>query len=108
MIHAAFERDGAGRLTAYRAEGHSDYAEAGYDIVCAAVSVLGATCVNSLEVLCGIEAELLANDEGILHFRLPAIRDPEKAHDAQLLMGALLQGLTDVAEQYPDELELST
>ena len=39
-------RDG---LDACRITGHSGQAESGRDIVCAAVSILGCTCVNAME-----------------------------------------------------------
>ena len=107
MIRAILYRNAEGQFTGYSARGHSDYAEEGYDIVCAAVSVLGATCVNSLESLCGVEVELLENDSGVLRFRLPAPLPPQSMHDAQILMGALHQGLSDVAEQFPKDLSLS-
>ena len=106
MIRATLERDASGRYLGLAMEGHSDYAPAGYDIVCAAVSVLGTNCVNSLEALSGIKVILQANGDGILRFRLPALSESAQLHDAQLLMGALHQGLKDVADQYPNELEL--
>ena len=89
--------------TGYRAEGHSGYAEEGSDIICAAVSVLGATCVNSLESVCGVIPEILQNRAGLLEFRLTEASDP----GAQILMKALKQGLSDIEEQYPDYIKIS-
>ena len=107
MIRAVLYRDADKQYTGYSAKGHSDYAEEGYDIVCAAVSVLGTTCFNSLESVCGITAELVENESGALHFRLPHPLDPQAMHDAQILFGALHQGLKDVAEQFPQDVQLS-
>ena len=53
MINAVLYREGED-LTGCRAEGHSGWAEAGSDIVCAAVSILTCTCVNALESVCGV------------------------------------------------------
>ena len=53
MITAVLYRDGED-LIGCRAEGHSGWAEAGSDIVCAAVSILTCTCVNALESVCGV------------------------------------------------------
>ena len=92
-----------GCRTGYRAEGHSGYAEEGSDIVCAAVSVLGATCVNSLESVCGIVPVITENRDGLLAFH---VNDPSE-HDAQVLLGALKQGLTDIEEQFPANLKIS-
>ena len=105
MISAVLYREG-GRLTGYRASGHSDRAEAGYDIVCAAVSVLGCTCVNALESVCGIVPAVTQNRDGLLAFELPQLTDEEDGK-AQILMGALKQGLTDVMDGYPQDLHLS-
>ena len=91
--------------TGFRAAGHSGYDEYGRDVVCAAVSVLGCTCVNALENLHGVLVRMRENDDGILDFDLPVL--PEDRRDgAQLLMGALAQGLRDVQEQYPKYLRL--
>ena len=106
MISAILYR-GENGLAGCRITGHSGQAEAGRDIVCAAVSILGCTCVNSLESVCGIIPEITENDAGVLAFRLPdlAAEDNEKA---QILMGALKQGLSDLADAYPQYVRLST
>ena len=92
--------------SACRITGHSGQAEAGRDIVCAAVSILGCTCVNSLESVCGLIPEVTQNEEGVLEFRLPEMQ-PEDNAKAQILMGALKQGLTDLADAYPRNVKLT-
>ena len=92
--------------TACRITGHSGQAEAGRDIVCAAVSILGCTCVNSLESVCGLIPEVTKNEEGVLEFHLPEMT-PEDNAKAQILMGALKQGLTDLADAYPRNVTLT-
>ena len=89
-----------------RIEGHSGWGNAGGDIVCAAVSILGCTCVNALESVLGIIAVIDENDEGILSFRLPEMTVAEN-EKAQILMGALEQGLRDLAAEYPRNVALS-
>ena len=92
--------------SACRITGHSGQAEAGRDIVCAAVSILGCTCVNALESVCGIIPLVTENDAGVLSFQLPEI-NPEENAKAQILMGALKQGLTDLADAYPRNVKLT-
>ncbi len=92
--------------TACRITGHSGQSEAGRDIVCAAVSILGCTCVNALESVCGIIPEITENEDGALGFELPEMT-PEENAKAQILMGALKQGLTDLAEAYPRNVTLT-
>jgi len=110
MIHATLYRDEAGLLMAYSAEGHAGYAKRGHDdIVCAGVSVLGATAVNSLEAICGISTDdtVLENDNGRLLFAIPCGLDVCQLHDTQILMRTLQQGLGDLEDQYPRYLKLS-
>ena len=92
-------------LTGCRMTGHSGQAEEGRDIVCAAASILGCTCVNALETVCGIIPEITENDDGVLAFHLPEL-NPEENARAQILMGALKQGLSDLAESYPRNITL--
>ncbi|MGI6215433.1 MAG: ribosomal-processing cysteine protease Prp [Christensenellales bacterium] len=41
------------RLCGFQIEGHAGYAQAGEDIVCAALSFLSITCANALEQIAG-------------------------------------------------------
>ena len=97
---------GTDGYAACRITGHSGQAEAGRDIICAAVSILGCTCVNSLESVLGIIPEVTENEDGVLEFRLPEMT-PEENGNAQILMGALKQGLTDLADAYPRNVTLT-
>ena len=105
MISATLYQ-GKDGLNACRITGHSGQAEAGRDIVCAAVSILGCTCVNALESVCGIIPLVTANEEGLLAFQLPEMNPADNAK-AQILMGALKQGLSDLADAYPRNVTLT-
>ena len=98
--------EGENGYAACRITGHSGQAEAGRDIVCAAVSILGCTCVNALESVCGVVPLIEENDDGVLGFRLPETT-PEENAKAQSLMGALKQGLTDLADEFPQNVTLT-
>ena len=105
MITAVLFREGE-NLTGCRIEGHSGWADAGHDIVCAAASILGCTCVNALESVCGVIPLITQNDEGILAFDLPPVTEAEN-EKAQILMRALEQGLNDLTSAYPQNVTLS-
>ena len=105
MISAVLYQ-GKDGFDACRITGHSGQAESGRDIVCAAVSILGCTCVNAMETVCGIIPEVTENDDGVLAFHLPEMT-PDDNGKAQILMGALKQGLSDLAEEYPQYVTLS-
>lgn len=105
MIRAVLYRDGAGLFTGFSVKGHSGYAEEGSDIVCAAVSALTISCVNSLEAVCGIEPLLEGGENGYLKAMLPWNQQAD--HDAQVLFKALHVGLKDIAETYSQYVNLS-
>ena len=107
MITAVLYREGE-NLTGCRLEGHSGWAESGHDIVCAAASILGCTCVNALESVCGVIPEITEYNEqkAVLAFELPKMTEAEN-EKAQILMGALRQGLNDLEAGYPQNVTLS-
>ena len=107
MITAVLYRDGED-LIGCRAEGHSGWAEAGSDIVCAAVSILTCTCVNALESVCGVIPRITEHnpERGILAFELPDRTEAEN-EKAQILMKALRQGLDDLSAEYPQNVTFS-
>ena len=91
-----------GRITGFESTGHAGYAEAWYDIVCAAVSILTTTCANALETVAGIKPVVKAK-EGNMFLALPK----GGGHDAQVILQTLRQGLRDIAEEYPRYLLLN-
>ena len=107
MIKAVLYREGK-NLTGCRREGHSGWDDSGHDIVCAGASILGCTCVNALESVCGVIPEITEYDEkkGVLAFELPEMTEEENGK-AQILMGALRQGLDDLTAEYPQNVTLS-
>ena len=107
MIKAVLFREGK-NLTECRIEGHSGWADAGHDIVCAAASILGCTCVNALESVCGVIPNITEYNEekGALAFELPEMTEDEN-EKAQILMKALKQGLDDLTAAYPQNVTFS-
>ena len=115
MITAVLYREGE-NLTGCRLEGHSGWAESGrdgwaesgHDIVCAAASILGCTCVNALESVCGVIPAITEYNEnnGVLAFELPAVTEEEN-EKVQIVMKTLRQGLKDLAEAYPQNVTFS-
>ena len=100
MIRLTLHESG-GRLTGFECVGHAGYAEAGRDIVCAAVSILTTTCVNALESVAGIAPRVQASP-GKMILSLPQ----DAGHDAQVILQAMRQGLRDLAEEYPRFFQL--
>ena len=90
-----------GLYAGFEAKGHALFAPHGRDIVCAAVSALTTTCVNALETVAGVRAEAAVTD-GKMKVSLPR----DAGHDAQVILAAMVQGLRDIAQQYPEHLQL--
>ncbi len=94
-------------FTGFRCEGHAGYADAGHDIVCAGISVLTITCVNSLELLAGVTPIVTQEEaKGVLEVQLPDGLTEAQRHDCQLLLSSMHSGLHDLAVQYPKYLHL--
>ena len=106
MIRAVLYQAG-GQLTGFSVRGHAGYAPEGSDIVCAAVSVLTTTCVNALESVAGVVPEVNGGTDGYLEATLPENSPAPAARDAQVLMQALRQGLSDLARAYPRYIRFS-
>ncbi|MDO5322552.1 MAG: ribosomal-processing cysteine protease Prp [Clostridia bacterium] len=96
-----------GALLGYRANGHSGYAEAGADIVCAAISTLTQTTLNGLKNVLKAPVMFDQDDDGAF---IEAILTPEASEDqirqAQLLLVTLLEGLQAIQREYPRNLRI--
>ncbi len=88
-------------ITGFECTGHAGFAQAGSDIVCAAVSILATTCANALESVAGTEP-LVKASSGKMILVLPA----GSGHDAQVILKSMRQGLKDLTDAYPDYLLL--
>ena len=96
-----------GAQLGYRANGHSGYAEAGADIVCAAISALTQTTLNGLKNVLKAPVMFDQDDDGAF---IEAILTPEASEDqirqAQLLLVTLLEGLQAIQREYPRNLRI--
>lgn len=76
-------------------EGHAGYAEAGHDIVCAGVSVIVQTLIQSVEDLTGDAIEYTMQP-GFVDIRFLTMSD-----EAQVLRDSALIGLEMIADAHP-------
>ena len=100
MIHANIIRNGKG-IEGFDITGHAGFAEAGEDIVCAAVSVLAINTINTLEKLLKQKFELVEDQKngGLLQVALSDEGQNDPA--VQLILSSLELGLKDVEQSYP-------
>ncbi|MBQ9195800.1 MAG: ribosomal-processing cysteine protease Prp [Clostridia bacterium] len=104
MTRITLFRDEEGKLTGFSCKGHAGYAEAGSDIVCAAVSALSITCCNSLEHIAGVTPDVNEKD-GFLFVQVPS---GQQNHDVQVILQVFEQGIHDIAASYPKHIVFTT
>nr|WP_047810068.1 ribosomal-processing cysteine protease Prp [Desulfosporosinus acididurans] len=86
------------RIRGFEVSGHSGYAEAGHDIVCAGVSALSIAAANGLEHFLS-QAPQVQEDEGFLSCQLSGI--PEQELDqAQWILQTLKLGIEQIEAVY--------
>ena len=84
-----------GSYVEFISKGHAGYAEAGQDIVCAAVSALVINTVNSLDAFTDDQFEVQQDDGYVsFHFTAPV------TEKGTLLMDSLILGLTEIEHSY--------
>lgn len=96
MIRAVFARDFSG----FSLSGHAGYADAGEDIVCAAVSAMANLTVDAAEAF-GAVAEITAAEEGFLSYRLD-----NDCGEAKKLLETFYKELEQLQEQYPKHVRV--
>ena len=96
-----------GALIGYSAIGHAGYAEAGADIVCAAISALTQSTLNGLKNVLKAPVMFDQDDDGAF---IEASLTPEATEDqirqAQLLLVTLLEGLQAIQREFPRNLRI--
>ena len=78
--------------------GHAGYADAGSDIICAAVSVLVVNAVNSIETFTD-DKFAAREDHGIVEL----ILEGSVSDKTTLLLDSMILGLRDIQTQYGNE-----
>ena len=103
----AFFRRPDGTLTGYRAQGHTGYAPAGQDIVCATVSALTQSTLNGLRSVLKAPVMFDIDDQAAtLQAELTPEATGEQVKQAQLLLVTLLEGLQAIERSYPRNVRI--
>ena len=93
------------RITGFSVSGHSGYAEAGSDIVCAAISALVTMAEATINDVCGAKAKVRVKDEQArITLTLPASCDEEET--VQAVLAGMMVTLLSLQEDYPDFIEV--
>ena len=93
------------RITGFSVSGHSGYAEAGQDIVCAAISAVVTMAEATINDICGAKAKVRVKDaDARITLTLPASCDEEET--VQAVLSGLMLTLISLREDYPDYIEV--
>lgn len=78
--------------------GHADYSTSGKDIVCAGVSTLIFTCLNSLSNIDDFDIKIKEGNEANVEIKCK--NEFPSTHDS-IVMETILNGLKTISEKYP-------
>ena len=93
------------RITGFSVSGHSGYAEAGSDIVCAAVSAVVTMAEATINDVCGAKAKVRVKEEGArITLMLPVSCDEEES--IQAVLAGMMIYLCSLRDDYPDFIEV--
>lgn len=99
MVTASFFGRGAAYI-GFKVQGHSGYAPAGQDIVCAAVSAMTMLTVNMLESAFGVASSLDVDEEtGTIRFSVK-----EASEVADKVIGSFRDELLALMAEYPQNI----
>ena len=94
------------RITGFSVSGHSGYAEAGSDIVCAAVSAVVTMAEATINDVCGARAKVRVKDgeDNRITLTLPASCEEEDS--VQAALAGMMMTLASYRDDYPDYIEV--
>ena len=93
------------RITGFSVSGHSGYAEAGSDIICAADSAVVTMAEATINDVCGAKAKVRVKEEGArVTLTLPVSCDEEES--VQAVLAGMMLTLMSLRDDYPDYIEV--
>ena len=93
------------RITGFSVSGHSGYAEAGSDIVCAAITAIVTMAEATINEVCGAKAKVRVKEEDArITLTLPTSCDEEDS--VQAVLSGMMIYLCSLRDDYPDYIEV--
>ena len=104
MIQATFHMEGS-NIVSFQVEGHSGLAEAGTDVLCAAVTSAVRLTECAVNDVLGLEAGVKVKPEkALISLKLPRGLGQTNESTCQTLMAALMVYFIQLQEEYPDNI----
>ena len=95
------------RIVGFEVSGHSGYADAGEDIVCAAITSAVRLVEATVNDVMGLCASVKVNQEtAAISLRLPGGLAPTAESTCQNLMTGLMVYLAQLHDEYPENIEV--
>ena len=95
------------RIIGFDSQGHSGYAEAGEDIVCAgitsAIRLVDATINDVLGLAASVKVK---ENEALISLRLPGGLAPTAESTCQALLTGLMVYFAELHDEYPENIEV--
>lgn len=102
MTEIIFFTDGD-LLTGFSMQGHTNFAENGEDIICAALSSAAYMAVNTITDVLFIEPVLLNHAEALMQLQLSS----KDANEAAVILNGFKLHIENLAEQYSDYIKIT-
>ena len=95
------------RITGFSISGHSGYAEAGEDIVCAAITSAIRLVDATINDVLGLAASVkVKENEALISLRLPGGLAPTAESTCQALLTGLMVYFAELHDEYPENIEV--
>ena len=106
MTTVTFHTEG-NRIIGFDSQGHSGYAEAGEDIVCAAITSAIRLVDATINDVMGLAASVKVREgETLISLRLPGGLAPTAESTCQALLTGLMVYFAQLHDEYPENIEV--
>ena len=106
MTTVTFRMEGD-RITGFDSQGHSGYAEAGADIVCAGITSAIRLVEATVNDVLGLAASVKVREsDASISFRLPGGLAPTAESTCQALLTGMMVYFTQLHDEYPENVEV--
>lgn len=105
MVIVTITRNAKGKIVGFSGTGHADFARAGEDIVCAAVSALLQSTIKGLQEYVGINLAI-SKEKGYLEVKLKEIEKDSLQLPTDAILETLVLGLKAIEKEYRKYMKL--
>jgi hypothetical protein len=106
MTTVTFHMEGD-RITGFDSNGHSGYAEAGQDLLCASIGAAITLVEATVNDVLGLAASVKIDEKSArISLRLPGGLAPTAESTCQSLLTGLMLYFTMLHDEYPDNIEV--